>query len=50
MYKLFTSALDQEFIIRLSDNAWIPVNPDNIDYQVYLKWVNDGNTPLPADE
>jgi hypothetical protein len=25
-------------------------NPDNTDYQAYLKWVSEGNEPLPADE
>jgi hypothetical protein len=28
----------------------IPFAPDNTDYQAYLKWVSEGNTPLPADE
>jgi hypothetical protein len=37
-------------IQRLSDNAFIPFDPDNTDYQEYLKWVAEGNTPLPADE
>lgn len=39
-----------ECVIRLSDNASIPFAPDNTDYQEYLKWVAEGNTPLPAEE
>ena len=47
MYKL---TQNNQGIIRLSDNAWIPTVEANTDYQAYLKWVEEGNQPLPADE
>ena len=37
-------------IKRLADNAFIPFDPANTDYQAYLKWLSEGNQPLPADE
>jgi len=46
MYKL---TKDGFMVERLADNAFIPINPDNTDYQAYLKWVAEGNTPESAD-
>ena len=36
--------------VRRSDGLGIPFDPANTDYQAYLKWVEAGNTPEPADE
>jgi len=48
MYKL-TQDFFWQSVQRLSDNAYIPFDPDNIDYQQYLKWLEEGNTPEPAE-
>ena len=51
MYKLIKDVITgkDSCIKRLSDNALIPIAPDNTDYQAYLKWLDEGNTPQPAD-
>jgi hypothetical protein len=51
MYKLKINSFgDVDMVIRLADNAFIPFDPDNTDYQAYLKWLEEGNEPLAADE
>jgi hypothetical protein len=51
MYKLNKNSRNEENgVIRLSDNAFIPFDPTNTDYQAFLRWCEEGNTPLPADE
>ena len=37
-------------ICRLSDMASIPLDPDNTDYQAYLKYQAEGGVVLPADD
>jgi hypothetical protein len=51
MYKEIKSPITNNVCVvqRLSDNACIPFDHDNTDYQAYLKWLDEGNTPLPAE-
>ena len=54
MYKLINSTtlsgiVNNIVVLRLSDGAFIPFSIDNADYQQYLEWLAEGNTPLPAD-
>jgi hypothetical protein len=49
MYKLFIALSGQEFVINTETNTCIPFDPDNTDYQAYLKFLADGGQPLPAE-
>lgn len=44
-YQLTTN---EHIILRVADNAHIPDDPANRDYQEYLAWLAMGNTPDPA--
>lgn len=53
MYKQYKDpdgSINQNAIIRTIDNTCIPFDPDNTDYQEYLKWLAEGNEPIPADQ
>jgi hypothetical protein len=50
-YKLIVFKETNEPCGIIKDNTWqIPFDPSNTDYQAYLAWVAQGNTPLSADE
>ena len=51
MYQLLPTTIFGEAtcIKRLSDSAFIPMDEANTDYQAYLAWKAEGNTPIPAD-
>jgi hypothetical protein len=51
MYKLIKDTISNQVHIvhRLADNAFIPFDEANVDFQQYQKWLEEGNTPLPAE-
>ena len=51
MYKLYKSSITEQLVgvKRLSDGSCIPFDPANTDYQEYLEWVAEGNTPEEAE-
>lgn len=55
MYKLLKSRMDNSDIGAVRDNGdgtstSFIFDLANTDYQEYLKWLSEGNEPLPADE
>lgn len=53
MYKQILNrdgSVNDGWILRIADTAFIPFDEANTDYQAYLAWLEEGNTPLPAEE
>ena len=59
MYKIlkdpYNNQIRTDYILYVNENDldtkyFIPCELGNIDYQQYLKWLAEGNEPLPADE
>jgi hypothetical protein len=53
MYKYIKDLTTQQnsttVVRRTSDGACIPFDPQNSDYIAFLKWIEEGNVPTPAD-
>jgi hypothetical protein len=55
MYKLHMDSVSNRAssVFRTNEDGTIssiPFDPANTDYQQYLKWIEEGNVPTPADE
>jgi hypothetical protein len=51
-YYTYTDTLKNASIISIDENAaklFIPLDPENLEYQAFLKWVAEGNTPEEYD-
>ena len=51
-YSVITGDYQSTLIRRTNEDGsylWIPQCPDNADYQEYLEWIAEGNTPEPAE-
>ena len=49
-YTLKRNSFGNVDVVIRSDGWSIPFDPANTDYAEYLKWLAEGNEPLPADE
>ena len=52
-YKLYKTPNNKNAIAGQLDSGKtvsFEVDENNTDYQAYLEWLPEGNTPLPADE
>lgn len=52
-YKIIKDSIEKnkdrtDFIVREVDNAWIPNDPMNRDWQEYQSWIRLGNVPIAA--
>lgn len=37
--------IDNTTVLRIVDSTYIPMDTENVDYQMYLQWVAEGNQP-----
>jgi acylphosphatase len=51
MYKLYKTSFGQTGILKTNEDGSVTSfleSPDNTDYQAYLAWLEEGNTPEGA--
>lgn len=46
----YTLTFSPGVVVRDEDGAFIPFDPDNMDYQAYLAWLDKGNKPTPSTQ
>ena len=49
-YKLLLNDEKKASAVLRDGKDSVPFDPANTDYQAYLKWLEEGNTPEPAEE
>lgn len=51
MYQLHTNMFGETIVEKTGENLFfkLPTEPNSVDAQAYLKWLEEGNQPLPAD-
>ena len=49
-YKLIKTLDGETRTVLRNGSDSIPFDPANTDYRAYLKWLEEGNTPEPADQ
>ncbi len=53
IYKSYRTTSGNDAILKINEDGSMTsflFDPDNTDYQAYLEWLAEGNTPEPADE
>ena len=43
----YTLTAEPNIIVRDEDGAFIPADPDNVDYQEYCRFLEEGGVPTP---
>jgi len=47
VWDVMQNRVSDQMILRDEDQAVIPFDEANVDYQAYLAWLDDGNQPTP---